>query len=70
MVGRSVGRRGVRRQRALSDGRRRTDGSFYFFLEPPIQTCPKQDLNLGFHVSVFLNLTLAFNRSATLAGFL
>ena len=35
MVGRSVGRRGVRRQRALSDSRRRTNGSFYFFLEPP-----------------------------------
>ena len=35
MVGRSVGRRGVRWRRALSDGGRRTDGSFYFFLEPP-----------------------------------
>ena len=35
MVGRSVGRRGVRQRRALSDSGRRTDGSFYFFLEPP-----------------------------------
>ena len=38
MVGRSVGRRGVGRRRALSDGGRRTDISFYFFLDPP----PKQ----------------------------
>ena len=35
MVIRSVGRRGVGRRRAMSDGGRRTDGSFYFFLEPP-----------------------------------
>ena len=36
MVERSVGRRGVGRQRALSGGGRRTDRSFYFFLEPPL----------------------------------
>ena len=35
MVGRSVGRRGVGQRRALSDGGRRTDGSFDFSLEPP-----------------------------------
>ena len=35
MVSRSVGRRGVGRRRALWDSGRRTDGSFYFFLEPP-----------------------------------
>ena len=35
MVGWSVGRRGVRWRRALSDGGRRMDGSFYFFLELP-----------------------------------
>ena len=33
MVGRSVGRRGVRWRKALSDGGQRTGGSFY--LEPP-----------------------------------
>ena len=36
IVGRSVGWRGVRWRRALLDGGRRTDGSFYFFLEPPL----------------------------------
>ena len=35
MVGRSVGRRGVGRRRAESEGGRRMDGNFYFFLEPP-----------------------------------
>ena len=35
MVGRSVGRKGVGRWRAMSDSGRRTDGSFYFSLEPP-----------------------------------
>ena len=35
-VGRSNGRRGVGWRRALSDGGQRTDGSFYFFLEPPL----------------------------------
>ena len=35
MVGWSVGRRGVGRWRALSDGEQQLDGSFYFFLEPP-----------------------------------
>ena len=35
MVGRSVGRKGVGRQRALSDSGWRTDRSFHFFLEPP-----------------------------------
>ena len=33
MVGRSVGRRGVGRRRALLDRGRRTVESFYFFLE-------------------------------------
>ena len=33
MVGRSIGQRGVGRQRALLDSGRRMDGSFYFFLE-------------------------------------
>ena len=36
MFGRFVGWRGVGRRRALLDGGRRTDGSFYFFLEPPV----------------------------------
>ena len=35
MVGWSVGWRGVGRRRALSDGGRRTDGSFDFSIEPP-----------------------------------
>ena len=35
MVGQSVSRRGVGWRRALSEGGRRMDGSFYFFLEPP-----------------------------------
>ena len=35
MVGRSVGRRGVGRQRAELDGGQRPDRSFYFSLEPP-----------------------------------
>ena len=43
MVGRSVGRRGVGRRRALSDGGRRTDGSFYFFLEPPVYFFKNQE---------------------------
>ena len=34
MVGRSVGRRGG--QTAKGGVERRTDGSFYFFLEPPV----------------------------------
>ena len=36
MVSLSFCQRGVGRQRALSDGGRRTDGSFYFVLEPPL----------------------------------
>ena len=42
MVGRSVGRRGVGRRRALSDGGRRTVGSFYSFLVIPVKKAPME----------------------------
>ena len=57
MVRRSVGRRGVGQQRALSDGGQRTDISFYFFFEPP---------NHFWHSRFFLILALSFRaRSQT-----
>ena len=55
MVGRSKGRRGVGRRRALSDGGRRTDGNFYFFLEPPIKKFRFR--NLGIHTTFRKKIT-------------
>ena len=61
MVGRSVGWRGVGRRRALLDGERRTDGSFYFFLEPPNKGA-LWDRNL--FVSRSLDKVICLQRSA------
>ena len=59
MVGRSVGRRGVGRRRALSDGGQQTDESFYIFLEPPFFiSCPLSTLLFfqSFHIKLLLQV--------------